>query len=51
MSFTHYQFDNNGKGRVHHHAQDALGYAVLAIDSTVVTPLLISIINHNVEKY
>lgn len=49
--FPHYQFDNNGKGRGHHHAQDALGYAVLAIDSVVVTPLLMSIVDHNVKRF
>ena len=49
--FPHYQFDQTGKGRGHHHAQDALGYAVLAIDKAVVTPILMSVVNHNVKKY
>ena len=49
--FPHYQFDNSGKGRGHHHAQDALGYAVLAIDGVVATPLLMSIVDHNVKRY
>lgn len=49
--FPHYQFDNQGKGRGHHHAQDALGYAVLAIDGVVPTPLLMSIVDHNVKRY
>ena len=49
--FPHYQFDNQGKGRGHHHALDALGYAVLAIDGVVPTPLLMSIVDHNVKRY
>lgn len=49
--FPHYQFNNQGKGTGHHHAQDALGYAVLAIDGVVPTPLLMSIVDHNVKRY
>ena len=47
--FPHYQFDNSGKGRGHHHAQDALGYAILAIDGVVATPLLMSVVDHNMR--
>ena len=49
--FPHYQFNNQGKGTGHHHAQDALGYAVLAIDGVVPTPLLMSVVDHNVKRY
>lgn len=49
--FAHYQFNNQGKGTGHHHAQDALGYAILAIDGVVPTPLLMSVVDHNVKRY
>lgn len=49
--FPHYQFDSQGKGKGHHHAQDALGYAVLAIDGVIQTPILMSVVEHNMKKY